>query len=283
MSIAATCASIAAALASAQGGETIELRGDCPRLVVASEFRQPVTVDATKARVKGLVVTGGGLWWKGGTITAPGGIDGAGPNGYGVKITGRNVTLDGVTVTDAVKGIVLDGADGVTITGSRLWRLRDDGINASQSVNLKILHNVFSETDPFPSVCTQPDGTREERVSRRDCKGKWRDGNHADAVQMRNGVADAELAYNKVYGNTQGLAQMAGRGDAPLARVKIHHNFVQTSLSHQITLGDCTECRIFSNNVVQASNSRYKAVIRAGTAARCGNEVPDERPDGPCE
>ena len=283
MSIAATCASIAAALASAQGGETIELRGDCPRLVVASEFRQPVTVDATKARVKGLVVTGGGLRWKGGTITAPGGIDGAGPNGYGVKITGRDVTLDGVTITDAVKGIVLDGADGVTITGSRLWRLRDDGINANRSVNLKILRNTFSETRPFPSVCIEPDGSRKEGGPRRDCKGKWRDGNHADAVQMRNGVTNAELAYNKVYGNTQGLAQMGGRGDAALARVTIHHNFVQTSQSHQITLGDCKECRIFSNKVVQAPDSRRKAVIRAGTATRCGNEVPDERPDGSCE
>lgn len=79
--IAATCATIVAALASAPGGSTIKLSGDCPALTIARQYTPAIVIDAGDATVRGLTINGAGVVWRGGTFRAPLGMDGRGASG----------------------------------------------------------------------------------------------------------------------------------------------------------------------------------------------------------
>ena len=283
MSIRATCASLAAILASADGGETISLRGNCPTIAIARVYRKPVTIDAAKAQVAGLVLSGANIRWSGGTLSAPGGMDAKGPAGYAVLIRGgRNIRVERAVVTSAKKGMVIDKARAVSIDRVEFTRLREDGIIASETAGLTVTYSSFANFLPLQSRCISPAGVVATGVARRACGGTWIDGNHADAVQMRNGVSDARIAYNTVRGPTQGITQMDTTGDAPLARVVVENNRIETSAYHQITLTECDDCIIRRNTVRRESGWDKRAVIRAGKAARCGNQAQDEARDRAC-
>ncbi|WP_312163600.1 NosD domain-containing protein [Phenylobacterium sp.] len=279
MSIAATCATIVTALASAQGGETITLRGDCGAIAVTRTYPKLVTVNAEGASVRGLTITGGNLAWNGGTLSAPKGAHARAGDGYGVLIrNASDVTITGVVVTDAKKGMVVDGARGVTIADSRFVRYGEDGVIASDTRGLTIVRNRFADQIGKPTEC-DVGGKISYGLSRKDCiatKGAWQDGYHNDAVQMRNGVVDALIAHNQVEGETQGITQMDKTGDAPLEKIRIESNTLRTDGYHPITLGTCVSCSIRLNVVRRAPGSTKKAVIRAqGDTMVCGNTVPD--------
>ena len=280
MSISATCATILGVLAAAKGGETIALKGDCPAITITQSYSKPVTIQADGASVRGLAVVGGqNISWRGGTISAPKGAHATGRDGYGVLIRdAAKVSITGALITNAKKSIVLDGARDVTINDNRFQRYGEDGVIASNTKGLTILRNTFADQIGKPTECTVG-GKVTLGLSRRDCVGRggaWVDGYHNDAVQMRNGVADALIAHNQVEGQTQGITQMDKQGDAPLENIRIEFNTVRTDGYHQITLGACTSCSIRQNEVRRANGSTKKSVIRAepGTMV-CGNTVPD--------
>lgn len=283
MPILATCASLAAVLARADGGETIALQGNCPTVTISRSYPQPVTIDAAKARIGGLVLTGANIRWRGGTLSAPGGLDGKGPTGYAVLIRGaRNIHVERAVVTAAKKGMVIDKARSVTVHRVEFTGLREDGIIASETAGLTVTDSRFAGSVPRPTRCISPAGAVTEGVPHRDCKGTWVDGNHPDAVQMRNGVTNVRIAGNTVRGPTQGITQMDTTGDAPLARVVIEDNDIATSHFHQITLSDCDDCVIRRNVVRRERGWERRAVIRPGKALRCGNDSQDEARDKPC-
>lgn len=254
--ILATCASLAAVLASAKGGAVVQLSGTCGPIEVAREFAAPVTIDASRARVRGLVLSGRNIVWKGGWLTATDGMAGKGPRGYAARITGTGITLRDATLTDARMGLVIHRASDVTVRANRFWRLRSDGINVAQSMKLTISNNDFSETLPIA-------------------------GDHADAIQMRDGVRDVLIEGNTVRGDTQGIGQMDKKDDAPLERVVVRDNDVAIEQYHTITLGACRDCRIEDNRVRRGRTDR-KAVIRSGEAVRCGNAASDDKGEKRC-
>jgi hypothetical protein len=283
MPILATCASLAAILARTDGGETIALRGNCPTITITRAFPRPVTIDAAKARINGLVLRGANIRWSGGILSAPGGMDAKGPAGYAVLIRGgRNIRVERAVVTFDKKGIVVDKARSVAIDLVEFTRLREDGIIVSQTAGLTVTNSSFADFLPRPTRCISPAGVVASGVARRHCPGTWIDGNHADAVQMRNGVTDARIANNRIRGPTQGITQMDTRGDAPLARVVVENNDIATSAYHQITLTECDDCTIRRNTVRRERGWDKRAVIRPGKARRCGNESQDESPDVAC-
>lgn len=283
MLIAATCSTFAAMLAYASGGDTITLTGDCGTIEIARDFPATVYVDARNATVQGLRISGSRVHWWGGRISAPGGMDAIGLPGYAVKITGKAIRIKSAVITNAKKGMVIDGASSILVDRNRFWRLREDGIIASRSSRLTVSYNDFSESKPRPTQCTAADGTITYNVASRDCDGVWVDGNHADAVQMRNGMIKVRLNNNTVSGPTQGLTQMDTTGDAPLQNVVIRDNTVITDAYHRITLGNCIDCHIQNNTVRRAEGSTKKAIILPGAATRCGNFAEDEKTsDGPC-
>lgn len=284
MSIAATGATIDAILASAHGGEVISLKGECARITIDRAYPKRVTINAGRSTVAGLFITGSNVRWRGGTLRAAGGAYGVAQAGYAAQVHrgASHIRLDSVLVTAAKKGVVVDEASDIAIKRSRFWRLGEDGIIASRTAGLTIADNHFSETQGKPTQCVTG-GVTTYGVAKRDCKGVWTDGTHPDAIQMRDGVTDAQIYGNLVEGNTQGITQMDTPGDAPLERVHVYDNVVRTDNYHHITLTRCAECSIRNNRVERAAGSQKKAVIRAGEALRCGNYAQDEKmQDGAC-
>lgn len=283
MLIAATCSTFAAMIAYASGGDTITLTGNCGTIEIAREFPSNVYIDATKATVQGLRISGSRIHWRGGRISAPGGMDAIGLPGYAVKISGTGIRVKSAIITNAKKGMVIDQAGSVLVDRNQFWRLREDGIIASRTSKLTVSFNRFSESKPLPTRCVLSDGNVLFGLASRNCSGAWTDGNHADAVQMRNGMSDVTIADNTVSGETQGLAQMDTTGDLPLRNVVIRNNTIVTDGYHRITLTDCTGCAIRNNVVKKAVGSTKKAIILPGAATRCGNFAEDEKvSDGPC-
>lgn len=286
--IPATCATIKAVLASASGGEVISLNGNCPTITITKAYTKQVTINAGGSSVAGLVITGKNVRWRSGMITAPGGAFASGPLGYGIRVYNgaANIRFDGVTITAAKKGVVLDSVSGITFADSKFVLLGEDGIIASRVTGMTVARSRFAQTIGKPSECNVG-GVVTLDVPSRDCialGGVWRDGFHADAVQMRNGVVNARIYDSIVEGATQGITQMDTTGDAPLERVAIERNIVRTDNYHHITLGaNCIGCRVMNNRVERAAGSLIKAVIRQGAATRCGNYAQDERvQDGAC-
>ena len=282
--ITATPRTLPAALASARSGDTIRLaEGSYRDVRIDRTFSPAVTIEATDTIVRGLRIAGGGVLWRGGTVSAPAGRNGFAAAGYAALVTGQNVTFSGTTFTNAKKAMVLDRAKGVTVMDSSFLRNGEDGIIASRTARLTVLRSRFALTMAKASSCTTVDGIV-YRIARRDClarAGVWADGYHPDAVQMRNGVTDVLLSGNVVEGMTQGLTQMGTTGDAPLARVRIEGNTVAAD-GHHITLANCSGCIIRNNVVRRWRRNTYKAVIRPGAARRCENQAQDEPDDGPC-
>lgn len=287
MILAATCATLAAMLATpgvgTQQGDTVQLRDECDKLEIKGRrFPYRVTIDASRAVVKSMIIWDSeNITWRGGIIAAYGGGDGFAYDGYGLYMRGvKNVRITGVTFTDAKKAIVLTESEGVTIESNRFWRVREDGIIATKSRNTRIDGNDFTDSQPNPTTCTLPNGTVLRGIPARDCQGVFDDGNHADAIQVYDGMIDLKIRGNRITGNTQGIGQMGGSTSAPMKRVVVSDNHVAGSQAHQISLYACEDCLI-ARNVVRRGGT-MKAIIRAGTAVRCGNDVQDEKADGGC-
>jgi hypothetical protein len=276
--ISATCASIAAVLASAPGGSTIKLSGDCPAVSISRTYTPAITIDASGASVRGLTISGGGVKWRGGTLRAPGGMDRRGPLGYAALIRGgRGVTFEGTTFTDANRGMVLHEADDVAIRGSHFVALREDGIIAASTRNLEITRSDFTDSRPIPTTCTSAAGV-ERGLRRRDCEakgGQWLDGNHADAIQLRDAIINALIGWNRIDGNTQGIGQMDGVNDRPLANVKVIGNHVRVAVPNSITLGACNDCSIIDNDVARIGKGKTIVRFDPAITRACGNISPD--------
>lgn len=279
--LAATCLTLQAMLALAQPGETVKLEGDCGEITIANRFPRVVTIDASKASVKGLRLTGENITWLGGVLVAPDGMDGFAARGYAVTIGGTNIRLAFALITDAKKGMVIDQARNVTVEQNKFWRFREDGIIASRWVNGSIEGNVFSEVQPRPTRCDVA-GTVTEGLPQRDCRGTWTDGSHADGVQLRNGVVNVRIRLNSVAGDFQGgIGQYGTTGDLPIERVLIEANAMRVTGYNSVTLEDCLGCRIERNAIARGTPGR-RVPIRPATATHCGNEVEGEKADGGC-
>ena len=186
--ITATPRTLPAALASARSGDTIRLaEGSYRDVRIDRTFSPAVTIEATDTIVRGLRIAGGGVLWRGGTVSAPAGRNGFAAAGYAALVTGQNVTFSGTTFTNAKKAMVLDRAKGVTVMDSSFLRNGEDGIIASRTARLTVLRSRFALTMAKASSCTTVDGIV-YRIARRDClahAGVWADGYHPDAGMDR--------------------------------------------------------------------------------------------------
>lgn len=274
--IAVTCATLMAALTP---GANLSLQGDCGPI----EIKQSnVSIEASNASVRGLRLIGNNIRWKGGRISAPKGEDGFATDGYGIYVTGTGNSVFSATITNAKKGMVVADAKRVTVGYNNFDALREDGIIASNTDGLAIYYNRFTRSHPRPTTCTV-NGVVTTALAQRDCKGVWKDGDHADAIQMRDAVVNTTISYNFIVTQGQGIGQMDTTGDRPLRRVNINNNVIMTSQYHQITLAVCKECLISNNMVLHWPGDTRKAIIRPGEAKRCGNIVEDEKvQDLPC-
>lgn len=291
MAITATCATIAALVASAQGGTISLPKAKCEAITLKRTAAKVVTINAGGSTIRGLTINGSNIRWRSGTIVSPNGVEGKASAVYGLLIRGSaktpvsNVSVSGVRFGLSRKAVVLDTASNITLSDNRFDGYGEDGIIASQVNGLTVLRNRFVNVIGKPTSCTTAGGVI-PGLSSRDCVargGTWADGFHSDAIQMRNGVKNAVIRGNLIRGKTQGITQMDTTGDAPLENILVEQNEVWADI-HHITLGGtgCIGCRIERNVVRRYAPDSYKAVIRPGPAKRCGNDVQDEKPDGGC-
>lgn len=291
MTITATCATIAALVASAQGGTISLPKAKCDAITLKRTAAKVVTINAGGSTIRGLTINGSNIRWRSGTIVSPNGVESKASAVYGLLIRGSaktpvsNVSVSGVRFGLSRKAVVLDTASNVTLSDNRFDGVGEDGIIASQVNGLTVLRNRFVNVIGKPTSCTTAGGVI-PGLSSRDCVAKggtWADGYHADAIQLRNGVKKAVIRFNYVFGKTQGITQMDTTGDAPLEDILVADNEVWAEI-HHVTLGGtgCLNCRIERNKVRRYAPTAYKAVIRPGPAKRCENDVQDEKPDGGC-
>jgi hypothetical protein len=258
--IQATPETINSVLSDTAGGFTIELSGVFPRLLLRNKYALPIRIIAERALVKGLTVTGAGIDWLGGQVDAFGGSYGKGPDGYGIRLYAgcSNVSFQSVKVRNSDRGFVLDRANQVKMAGCDV-SVRQDGMIISGGEDLDIIGNRFHEFDAQPTTCWLPDGTTERGLARRDCEAKlgaWQDGDHSDAIQLRNGIKRALIAYNSIENIAQGIGQMESPGDAPLDSIALVGNQVEVSGFHSITILNATNVSAIRNRTKQLTGRR---------------------------
>jgi nitrous oxidase accessory protein NosD len=273
--VTATPATLPAALAAAAPGDTIKLAaGDyAPVAIKRRSFAPGILIDARRATVAGVNIEGSaGIRWMGGTLRASGGMDGNAAAGYAVRLVeSADVTVQGVTITLARKGMMLAGGRNIAIRGNSFTGLREDGIIATRTARLTISRNNFTDFRPWPTSCAA-DGAITYGGPRRACAGVWKDGNHPDAIQIYDGIDGALITGNTITGGMQGIGQMGNATSKPMQGVQVTGNTVRTAAYHSISLYDCARCRITGNDIGNLTPGRKSPVrfLAPGTTA-CGN------------
>ena len=261
---------LAAGIAGLAPGATVRLApGDHDLIAINGQrFDPPVTIDANGASVRGLqIYDSQGIVWKGGTISAPQGKQGAGPNFYGVDMRrSKSVTFDNVTFTNALRGMVVADSRGLIVRNSRFAGLRSDGMDVAGTSDVLIEKNSFTDFTP-----NKPTGDKKA--------GNWVDGDHPDAVQMwatKDGPAPSDIIIrnNVVDGDTQGFTTFGPHGDG-YNRIRIENNKLKTNYPAGIAVLYCSDCSVRGNSVAPQPGAKFKSNINVGgsTGAFCGNQV----------
>ena len=269
--------------------EKIQLVGEFPLLQIKLAYAKPLVIDASKATVKGLVITGSNVRWYGGVIKAPKGFDGLARDGYCVSLTNcKDVVLSNVTFTEAKIAVVPGNTENTTIQYCVFTGLRQDGISATKGRKLSIVGNTFKEFSPIPTTCTipsrKPDGTVdkdapptiERGLSSAICKalgGTWIDGDHSDAIQIRDGIDGLLISGNTLEGMTQGIGEMAGTNDARLNDVQILNNTIKIDGNHSITINDLSTNIVAIGNRVIQWNGKKSPLRLPANAISLDNQV----------
>lgn len=260
----------AAAIAGLASGATVRLPpGPQPFVEIRGQvFDPPVTIIATGADVAGVRIWDSkGVIWKGGTVRAPGGRNGAGSTNRGVDILrSGNLNFDGVTFTDAKGGFLAGDSNDIVVRNSHFIRVRSDGIDLAGTSNVLIENNVFEDFQPVMTI------------GRRGMPG-YKDGDHPDAVQMwatKEGrvVSDVIVRNNVIRGDLQGINTFGPSGDGH-RRIVVENNQVRISFPPGISVWNCIDCKVRFNTVETIPGARFNAnsTFKGSTGLFCGNRI----------
>jgi hypothetical protein len=125
-----TSAELKSALANASAGQTIELKDGTytGKFVLArsGESERPITLTGSRDAI----------------LTS-----GSQSSGYGLNVTGDHVALEGFSVTNSGKGIVLDGSNNSTIVGVDVGNTGSEGIHVrTSSSDVVVSDSVVHDT-----------------------------------------------------------------------------------------------------------------------------------------
>ena len=269
---------LVARLETAKGGETITLAPGEYGVVKfpARTYVPAITLMAGSARFTGLVLKKvEGVSINGGTVTGPGG------RSYGVLINGaRNITVEGMTITGAHRGIVLGRSDRVRVSGNTLTGLLSDGIDVSNASNVVVRGNTCRDFSPRPTTF--------------DAAGKRLTvGDHPDCIQgwsrPPTPMSDVLVENNDMEGKMQGVFfgnhVRNGVNDGGYDRIIIRNNRVRVTHPNGIVIYDARDSIVTGNTVStypgpvnprsgrpNRSNIRVKDGVRTIV---CGNRIAD--------
>lgn len=271
ITIATTCAALASALASAQPGDVINLTSDCAALVDVRNrtFAAPgVTVNASGRNIKAGVRMWdmSGVSWQGGTVRG-------GSNGYGFDIRrGARISVEGATLTGAVRGIVVNATNGVTLRKNKFQGMRSDGINlVGKGNNALVESNVFRGSDPGATRCVVG-GKTLTGISNAACEdqgGTWYDTYHPDAVQTWGYWGAMAIRDNDIQGDTQGINTF---GAGPPSFMDISNNRINITFTHAIS--NAAKTGVVKGNVVTGYGNYQVQVTGSAGIVMCSNVLP---------
>lgn len=262
-------------LSKARAGTSLKLPpGDYGIIVVQDRsFERPVIVDATGARFLGLTFKRvRNVTIRGGEVT--GTLD---RNAIRVQES-QEISLEGMTLRNARKGIIVDLSTDVVLRNNRLEALRSDGINVARSQRVLIEGNQCRNFQPIGAVF--------------DAEGrKVKDGDHPDCIQLWSRptappVSDVIIRRNVAEGTMQGIflgnALRNGLDDGGFDRIRIEDNDIEISFPQGIGLYDARNSIVRNNRVRTVAGARLPNgravkgnvnVIRGSGNLVCGNEV----------
>lgn len=275
---AATPANLAERLATARPGETLRLSaGDYgvmtfPRRV----FSPAIRIDARAAQFTGLVLDRvSGVTIAGGQIVGPGG------RSYGIRISfAKDVRIDGMTISGAHRGIVIDRSSDIAVVGNRLQGLISDGVNIALSRRILVERNICRDFGPALPLYG-PD------------RKMIRDGDHPDCIQawsrpIAPPTADVQVLNNDMEGAMQGIFfgnhVTNGVDDGGFDRIVIRGNRVRVGYAAGIVLDEGRDSDVTGNRVSSlpgftfpSNGQPVRAQFRfSGERNRvCGNIVSD--------
>lgn len=276
-SVTASPATLDARLRQAHDGEVITLApGDYGLVTVPQRSHaKPVVLDAAKATFSGIVIRkADGIAIRGGTVVAPGG------KSYGIAIDrASHVTIDGMKITGAHRGVVVNMSSDIALTNNQLTGLISDGIDIALSRRMVVSGNSCRDFNPIWAVY--------------DAAGKrLRDGDHPDCIQAWSRPtappsADIVVTGNDIEVTGQGIFfgnhVRNGVDDGGFDRIRIENNKVRVGLPRGITLGNGRDSVVRNNDVstipgsVLPNNGRpvHANIEVTGTGNLvCGNRVP---------
>ena len=264
-----------ASIADAKPGSTIVLPpGDAGILTLDNlNFSPAITIDASPARITGLVVSNSsGIAVIGGKIIGPGG------RSYGVSINrSRQVSITGMDISGAHRGVVVNVSSDIVLADNRLHALLSDGIDVGLSRRVRIERNSCSDFHPALAQFT-PGGVR------------IKDGDHPDCIQVwsrpsESPSADISITGNTVDGVMQGIFLgdhvRNGVSDGGFDRVTIRDNIIHAGFYHGILVDNARNSVVRNNTVtslgIRSPKPPYR-VMRASIhltpgIAACGNRV----------
>lgn len=275
----ATSATLAAAFASANTGDTIKLTGSFAATNLSNRtFSSLLTIDARAATFTGMLqfTNVGGIKVLGGTYGSSSSllvsavkvnksdrvtfskpvIAGNATTGHGIDfISSTHVTVDGGVFTKLRAGVTFSNVNGGIITRSTSLQAASDGFDIADSHQVKITHNSCSDTQMTPGA--HP-----------DCVQLWSIAGHP--VQ-----SEIEISDNYATGPTQGFSSFnpeAGGG----YHIKILRNRVDTSWSEGIACYNCTWSQLEDNVVTTQPGALFQTrvhIVGGGHNLISGNTV----------
>lgn len=264
------------ALSDTKGGYAIALEGVFDKLVFKQQFLQTINIFAHRAVIKGIVFEGCGVTIAGGRVEAPDGSNGFASAGYGVFFRRGSYcnTIAEMVIRNCDRAVVLDKAN-----RSAVYRcdvsVRQDGIIANGGEDVVFAYNWFHDFYPKPSTCTLPDSSVLSGLSSKDCVargGTFKDGDHSDAIQIRNGMRRVQIIGNYIDNTSQGIGQMDGPSDAWCDDVTIIGNNVEVNGFHSITVERTSNLKVIGNRTKQLTGRRSLLRLSPG-AIEYDNEV----------
>jgi len=265
-------------IATAQPGATIVLPSTFtgPLVITGRHFSKPITIKASATTLPSIVIRdSSNIIVEGGTVIG-------GPNVmYAVHIDrAKAVTVRGMTLTNAVRAIVIYRSESIGIYQNKMTGLRSDGVNIAESRKVVVEGNSCSNFNPIKPIY--------------DAAGVLiKDGDHPDCIQSWSRPTSPPNSDILIRGNTMTGAMQGiflgnhirnGVNDGGFDRVVIENNFVNVSFPNGILIADARGLRAVNNEILTIPGSmlkngagpRVKAAlksVRNFSVVACGNIV----------
>lgn len=265
-------------IANAQPGATIVVPEafNGQLVITGKHFSSPVTIRNESSLVQAIVVRdSSNIIIEGGAVTGGTGVL------YAVHIDrAKSVAIRGMTLTNTVRGIVINQSEAIGVFQNRLTGLRTDGVNIAASRNVLVEGNSCSNFNPIPAVYDEA-GNLVKDGDHPDCIQSW-------SVSTSPPNSDLVIRGNSMTGNMQGIflgnKVRDGIDDGGYDRVVIENNFVNISQPNGIAIEGGRVVRMVNNEIQTIDGSRLlngagslvKAALKAIASTdvvACGNIV----------